>query len=115
MEYRRAVSYSVGNGIFFILQHVERLSGVSVVKNLPTSAEHVGSILRLGRSLEKETATSPVFLPGEFHGRRSLVGYTMGSQRVRHARTHAKSLQSCPTLCDPMDSRPLGSAVHRIL
>ena len=28
---------------------------------------------------------------------------------------HAKSLQSCPTLRDPMDSSPPGSSVHRIL
>ena len=28
---------------------------------------------------------------------------------------HAKSLQSCPTLCDPIDSSPSGSSVHRIL
>ena len=28
---------------------------------------------------------------------------------------HAKSLQSCPTLCEPMDSSPPGSSVHRIL
>ena len=28
---------------------------------------------------------------------------------------HAKSLQSCPTLCDPMDSGPPGSSVHGIL
>ena len=28
---------------------------------------------------------------------------------------HAKSLQLCPTLCDPMDSSPPGSSVHRIL
>ena len=27
----------------------------------------------------------------------------------------AKLLQSCPTLCDPMDSSPPGSSVHRIL
>ena len=27
----------------------------------------------------------------------------------------AKSLQSCMTLCDPMDSNPPGSSVHRIL
>ena len=27
----------------------------------------------------------------------------------------AKSLQSCPTLCDPMDSSPPGPSVHRIL
>ena len=27
----------------------------------------------------------------------------------------AKSLHSCPTLCDPMDYSPLGSSVHGIL
>ena len=27
----------------------------------------------------------------------------------------AKLLQSCPTLCDPMDSSPPGSSVHRTL
>ena len=27
---------------------------------------------------------------------------------------HAKLLQSCPTLCNPMDSSPPGSSVHRI-
>ena len=27
----------------------------------------------------------------------------------------AKSLQSCPTLCDPIDGRPLGSSVPGIL
>ena len=28
---------------------------------------------------------------------------------------HTKSLQSCPTLCDPMDCSPQGSLVHGIL
>ena len=28
---------------------------------------------------------------------------------------HAKSLQSCLTLCDPMDCNPLGSSVQEIL
>ena len=28
---------------------------------------------------------------------------------------HAKLLQSCPTLCDPMDSSPPGSSIHGIL
>ena len=28
---------------------------------------------------------------------------------------HAKLLHLCPTLCDPMDSSPPGSSVHRIL
>ena len=32
-----------------------------------------------------------------------------------HACMHAKSLQSCLTLCDPMDCNPVGSSVHGIL
>ena len=31
------------------------------------------------------------------------------------ALARTKSLQSCPTLCDPMDGSPPGSSVHGIL
>ena len=34
----------------------------------------MGSIPLLGISPKKEMATIPVFLPGKFHGQRSLVG-----------------------------------------
>ena len=41
---------------------------------------------------------------------------SMGSQRVGHvAAAAAKSLQSCPTLCNPIDSSPPGSPVPGIL
>ena len=33
---------------------------------------------------------------------------------VYAAAAAAKSLQSCPTLCDPMDHRLPGSSIHRI-
>ena len=36
-------------------------------------------------------------------------------QAASHACMHAKSLQSCPTLCGPMDYSLPGSSVHRIL
>ena len=50
----------------------------------------------------------------------------MGAQRAQAAYwkllvnnsvtcVHAKSLQSCPTLCNPMDCSPPGSSVHEIL
>ena len=35
--------------------------------------------------------------------------------KFKHAATAAKSLQSCPTLCDPIDSSPPGSPVPGIL
>ena len=34
---------------------------------------------------------------------------------VAAAAAAAKSLQTCPTLCDPLDSSPPGSALPRIL
>ena len=112
----------------------------------------------------REWLPSPVFLPGEFHGQRSLVGSSRYSckesdmtewlllllsrfsrvqlcvtpidgsppgysvpgilptrilERVAisfsNACMHAKSVQLCPTLCDPMDSSPPSSSVHGIL
>ena len=47
-----------------------------IVKNL--SAVQETQIWSLGRedSPEEENATTPVFLPGEFHGQRSLLGYS---------------------------------------
>ena len=51
-----------------------------VVKNLPANAGDIrdpGLILRLGRSLGGGTwHPTPVFLPGESHGQRSLAGYS---------------------------------------
>jgi len=38
----------------------------------------------------------------------------MITQESRVAAAAAKSLQSCPTLCDPIDSSPPGSAVPGI-
>ena len=66
-----------------------------------------------------------VFLPGKSHGQRSLAGYSPWAHKESDttkflrtqaaAATAAKSLQSCPTLCDPIDSSPPGSPVPGIL
>ena len=85
----------------------------------------------------REWQPTPVFLPGESHGQRSLTGYSpWGYKRVEHIVTKqqfkpaenllsqdspspllaaAKSLQSCPTLCNPIDGSPSGSPVSGIL
>ena len=56
------------------------------VKNLPVMQETWVQSLGWEDSLEKEWQSSPVFLPGEFHGQRGLVGYmglqSMGLQSV---------------------------------
>ena len=80
---------------------------------------------------------TPIFLPGEFHGQRSQVGYSprgheeseilLGHKKewnniiynktdaTRDCHAAAKSLQSCPTPCDPIDSSPPGFPVPGIL
>ena len=47
-----------------------------LVKNLPAMQETWLPSLGREDPLEKGMETPPVFLPGEFHGQRSLVGYS---------------------------------------
>ena len=51
---------------------------------------------------------TPLFLPGKWHGCRSLGG-------IQLCALCAKSLQSCLTLYDPKDFSPPASSVHGIL
>ena len=57
-----------------------------LVKNLPavqeTQVHSLGQEDPLG--IPREWPLTPVFLPGEFHGERSLVGYSPWGHRVRH-------------------------------
>ena len=46
-----------------------------IVKNLPAMQENWVQSRGLDDTLEKGIATHSSFLPGEFHGQRSLVGY----------------------------------------
>ena len=55
-----------------------------------------------------------VFLPGELQGQRSLANYSPWVATWDPC-VGAKLLQSCPTLCDPMDCSPPGSSVHGLL
>ena len=64
--------------IYTFLFYKGGFPGGSVVKNPPVNAgdtEEVGSIPRSERSPDGGNGT-PVLLPGEFHGQRSLVGYS---------------------------------------
>ena len=47
-----------------------------MVKNPPVNAGDVGSIPGPGRCPRRKWQPTPVFLPGKFHGQRSLVGYS---------------------------------------
>ena len=52
--------------------------GGTVVKNPPANAGNAGSSPGSGRRSpgERNGLPTPVFLPEEFHGQRSLVGYS---------------------------------------
>ena len=47
-----------------------------MVKNLPVMRETWFRFLAWEDPLEEAWAPTPVFLPGEFHGQRSLAGYS---------------------------------------
>ena len=55
-------------------------------------------------SWSRKWQPTPVFLPGESHGQRSLVGYSPVQ--------FSSVAQSCLTLCDPMDCSMPGFSVH---
>ena len=40
---------------------------------------------------------------------------TLLNKYIKYKCVHPKSLQSCPTLCDPIDCSPPGFSVHGIL
>ena len=52
-----------------------------MIKNLPAIQESWVLTLSWEDPLEKGMATTPVFLPGDFHGQRSLVGYSPWDQK----------------------------------
>ena len=54
-----------------------------VVKNLPTMQETHIQYLGQENSLERKELPTPVFLPAEFHGQRSLVGYSPWGSRIQ--------------------------------
>ena len=80
-----------------------------MVKNLPVMQEIQFLCLSWEDPLEKERLPTPVFLPGEFHGQRSLVGYSpWGGKELdmtewlththTHARTHAHGCTHVQTI-----------------
>ena len=78
---------SPGEGIGCPLQYFWALPVAQLVKNAPAMWETPVRFLGWEEPLEKGMATpTPVFLPGEFHGQRSLASYiqSMGLQRVGH-------------------------------
>ena len=87
----------------------------SVGKESACNSGDLGLIPGLGRSPENGNGNPLQYYclknPMDRGARQATVH---GLTRVRHAAA-AKSLQSCPTLCDPIDGSPPGSSVPGIL
>ena len=92
---------SAGEGTGYPLQFSWAFLVTQLVKNLPAMQETWIRSLVGKNPLDKGKATTPVFWPGELHG--------------QYAAAVAKSLQSCPTLCDPIDGSPPRSPVPGLL
>ena len=56
-----------------------------MIKNPPAMQETWVQSLSWEDPLKKEMATHSIFLPGEFHGQRSLVGYSPWSCKESHS------------------------------
>ena len=105
--------------------------GGSIGKESACSVGELCLIPGLGKmSWRRKWQPTPVFLPRESHGQRSLAGYSPWGRKksdtterlilyltLNSACLFLKVLiaQSCLTLCDPMDCSPPGSSVHGIL
>ena len=75
-----------------------------MVKNLPAMKETWVQSLGQKDLLEKEMATHS-----------SILAWEIPQTEEPAAAAAAKLLQSCPTLCDPIDGSPPGSAIPGIL
>ena len=63
-------------GVLVSVVEVRASLVAQLVKNSPAMQETWVQSLGQEDPLEKEMATTPVFLPGKYHGQRSLVGYS---------------------------------------
>ena len=72
--------------ILYVSLIFQGFPGSTVVKNLPVNAgdaRYTGSI-----PWRRKWQPTPIFLPGRFHGQRSLVGYSPGGHKESDMTDH---------------------------
>ena len=117
--------YVLNNGLIYI-----GFLGGTIVKYLPANAGDATDNLWVRKiPWNRKWQPIPLFLPGKFHEQRHLASYSprglKESNTTEQLQAHiydlcsaavaAKLLQSCPTLCDPIDGRPSDSPIPGIL
>ena len=99
----------------------------STGKESACNAGDLGLTPGLGRFLGEGNGNPLQYSLGEFHGQRSLVGYSPWDSPGKNTgvgchfllqcmkvNSESEVAQSCPTLSDPMDCSLPGSSVHGI-
>ena len=103
------------NDFLLLARHNEVRCHVSQCQTTNSLLFH--SLLLLSHSVVSDSVRphrrqpTRLLCPGVFQAR--IVEWATIS--FSNACIYVKSLQSCPTLCDPLDSSPPGSSVHGIL
>ena len=89
---------SPGEGIGYPLQYLWTSLVAQMVKNLPAMKETWIQSLGWEDPMEEGMPSHPLFLPGEFHGQRSLAGYSpwghKESNMTEWLRTHTHTLNT---------------------
>ena len=93
---------ALGEGIGYPLQNSWASQVAQMVKNLPPMWETWVRSLGWEYPLEKEQLPTPVFWPGEFHGQRSLAGYSPWNYKESDMteQLSKKKKKACITLKD---------------
>ena len=75
---------------FIVNEYISNgFSSVSVVKNLPANIGDKGFDLWFGKiPWSRKWQPTPVFLPGKFHGQRSLLGYSLWGHKESDTTEH---------------------------
>ena len=68
-----------------------------------------------GESKAQKLSGFPKVVYSKWQRQVKMTGLTLAMYTLYPSLLHAKSLQSCPPLCNPMDCSPPGSSVHGIL
>ena len=112
---------NTGVGCHFLLQCMKVKSGIEVAQSRPTHSDPMdcslpgSSVHGIFQARVLEWGAIALHLPSPNSQFILLSGvYPLVIFLVRFAAA-AKSLQSCPTLCDPIDGSPPGSPVPGIL
>ena len=111
--------WSLGSQDIWILNINWASQEVLVVKNLASNAgdtRDAGSTSGLGRSPGEGSGnpSTPVFLPGEFHGQRSLRGYSPWGCKESDTTERQSNMINCTRVQNPMEGGSWWAAVQGV-